>query len=431
MLLAKKEHSMHTRTDAAYAAELDAADALAHFRERFVDSDPELIYLDGNSLGRLPQATATLAAEVVQHQWGNRLIRGWNDGWFTLPERIGAKVAQLIGAAADEVVMADSTSINLFKLLVAALRDRPGKTRIITDSLNFPSDLYILQGAVDLLGNQHQIEMIDSSDGIHGPAEAIIAALDQDVALVTLTHTLFKSGYIYDMAAITAAAHAAGALVLWDLSHSVGSVPVQLNASNADLAIGCGYKYLNGGPGAPAFLYVRRDLQARLKNPLTGWMGQRDLFDFAPQYAPAAGLRHFLTGTPAVISLALMEPGLDLLIEAGMPALREKSIRQTSYLTDLWRELLAPVGYRLNSPADANWRGSHVSFGHEHGLGIDLAMINDLKLLPDFRPPDNIRIGLAPLYTRYQDIYTTVIGMRRIIEERLYEPYLDRAPIVT
>jgi kynureninase len=422
---------MPIRTDAAYAAELDATDTLAHFRTRFVNTVPDLIYLDGNSLGRLPQATVALAEQVIQQQWGERLIRGWNEGWFTLPEQIGAKVAQLIGAGADEVVIADSTSVNLFKLVVAALRDRPGRTRIITDNLNFPSDLYILQGAVDLLGNQHRIEVIDSPDGIHGPAELLTAALDSDVALVTLSHTVFKSGYIYDMAAITQAAHTAGALVLWDLSHSAGSVPVTLNAANADFAIGCGYKYLNGGPGAPAFLYVRRDLQERMQNPLTGWMGQRNLFDFDPHYQPAEGLRHFLTGTPMVISLALMEPGLDMLLEAGMPALREKSIQQTSYLVDLWQILLQPLGYRLNSPQDANWRGSHVSLGHDQGLGIDLAMIHDLKLLPDFRPPDNIRIGLAPLYTSYQDIYTTIMGMRRIVEERLFERYSDRAPVVT
>jgi kynureninase len=225
---------MPIRTDAAYAAELDATDPLAQFRTRFVHSDAEMIYLDGNSLGRLPHATASLANEVIQQQWGDRLIRGWNDGWFTLPERVGGKVAQLIGAQQDEVVIADSTSVNLFKLVVAALRDRPGRTRIITDNLNFPSDLYILQGAIDLLGNQHQIEVIASPDGIHGPVEAISAALDSDVALVTLSHTVFKSGYTYDMAAITQAAHAAGALVVWDLSHSGGSYPVQLNVANAD-----------------------------------------------------------------------------------------------------------------------------------------------------------------------------------------------------
>ncbi|GAB4124760.1 MAG: kynureninase [Roseiflexaceae bacterium] len=418
-------------TDRRYAEQRDAQDPLAHFRDRFVIADPELIYLDGNSLGRLPKATAELANDLLLRQWGQRLIRGWNEGWFTLPERIGGKIAQLVGAQASEVIVADSTSVNLFKAVVAALRERPGRTRIITDSLNFPSDLYILQGAIDLLGDQHRLEVIPSQDGIYGPVEAIKAALDQDVALVTLTHTVFKSGYTYDMADLSKAAHDAGALVLWDLSHSVGSVPVDLNGSMADLAIGCGYKYLNGGPGAPAFLYMRRDLQERLKNPITGWMGQRNLFAFEHQYQPAEGLRHFLTGTPTVISLALMEPGLDILIEAGMPALRAKSIEQTDYFVQLWQQRLASLGFTLNSPHEAEWRGSHISLGHPQGLGIDLALINDKQILPDFRPPDNIRFGIAPLYTSFADIHAAIDALYEIVTTGLHEKYADRNPVVT
>lgn len=418
-------------TDRSYAEALDTADSLAHFRDHFVIADPDVIYLDGNSLGRLPRATVALSEDVLQRQWGQRLIRGWNEGWFTLPERIGAKIAQLVGAQPDEIILADSTSVNLFKLAVAALRDRPGRKRILTDSLNFPSDLYILQGVIDLLGNQHQLELIPSPDGLHGPSDALAAALDDQVALLTLTHTTFKSSYTYDMPALTQAAHEVGALVLWDLSHSAGAVPIDLNGSGADLAIGCGYKYLNGGPGAPAFLYVRRDLQERLKNPLTGWMGQKDLFEFGQQYAPAAGMRHFLTGTPMVVSLALMEPGLDLLIEAGMSNLRSKSIAQTDYLIGLWEQLLEPHGFALNSPRDSHWRGSHISLGHPLGLGIDLAMINEMQLIPDFRPPDNIRIGITPLYTSYCEIHEAVMRTVQIMEERRYEKYRERAPVVT
>jgi kynureninase len=345
-------------------ASLDAADPLAHFRQRFVLPDPELIYLDGNSLGRLPQASTELSQHVVEHTWGDRLIRSWNEGWFDLPERIGAKIARLIGAQPDEVIVADSTSVNLFKLAVAALRHQPGRARILTDNLNFPSDLYILQGVVDLLGRQHRLDVIPAPDGIHGPVDALTAALDAQVALLTLSHTVFKSGYTYDMAAVTARAHAAGALVLWDLSHSAGAVPVDLNAAGVDLAIGCGYKYLNGGPGAPAFLYIRRDLQAALHNPISGWMGQANLFAFDLDYAPTSGLRRFLTGTPPVVSLALLEPGVDILLEAGMDALRAKSVQQTSYLIDLWETQLAPLGYTLNSPREAAQRGSHVALGH-------------------------------------------------------------------
>jgi kynureninase len=422
---------MLNRTDAAYADELDARDPLADFRARFQIDNPDLIYLDGNSLGRLPNATAALAEQVVRQQWGGRLIRGWNEGWFTAPERVGAKIARLIGAQPDEVIVADSTSVNLFKLAVAALRARSGCGQILTDDLNFPSDLYILQGAIDLLGHQHRLDIVPAADGIHGPVGALLARMSDQTALLTLSHTVFKSGYVYDMAALTGAAHEAGALALWDLSHSVGAVPVDLNGANADLAIGCCYKYLNGGPGAPAFLYVRRDLQEQLVNPLAGWMGQRDLFRFDLGYRPAPGLRHFLTGTPPVLSLALVEPGVDLLLEAGLDALRAKSVQQTEYLIELWEALLKPLGFALNSPREPGVRGSHVSLGHAEGLRIDLALINDQNVLPDFRAPDNIRLGIAPIYTSYRDIYTAVTRLQRIVAERLYERYSNEAPVVT
>jgi kynureninase len=422
---------MSMRTDAAYAAELDAADELAHFRAAFVDDEPELIYLDGNSLGRLPRAAAARAEELVRRQWGGRLIRGWNEGWFDAPERIGAKIAQLIGAAPDEVIVADSTSVNLFKLAVAALRAQGGRRRIISDTLNFPSDLYVLQGAADLLGGGHSLELVRSDDGIYGPAEALAGRLDDDVALLTLSHTTFKSGYTYDMAALSGAARAAGALSLWDLSHSVGSVPVDLTAAGADLAVGCCYKYLNGGPGAPAFLYVRRALQERLANPIAGWMGQRKLFAFDLAYRQAPGIRGFLSGTPSVVSLGLIEPGVDLLLEAGMARLRAKSERQSEYLIGLWEQLLAPLGFTLNSPREARWRGSHISLGHPQALGIDLALIRELGVLPDFRTPDNLRLGLAPIYTSYGDIHAAALRMARSVAEGRYAKYMAEAPTVT
>lgn len=419
---------LHMSTD---THPLDATDPLRPFRDRFVIADPALIYLDGNSLGRLGQDSVARAGQLVDHEWGRRLIRGWNEGWFDAPERIGAKIARLVGARPHELIVADSTSVNLFKLAVAALRDRPGRTRILTDDLNFPSDLYILQGVIELLGDRHTLEIIPAADGVHGPADELLARLDDDVALVTLSHTVFKSGYLYEMAAVSAAARRAGAYTLWDLSHSVGSVPVELGASGADLAIGCTYKYLNGGPGAPAFLYVREELQERLRNPITGWMGQRNLFAFDLSYTPAAGIRRFVTGTPPVISTALIEPGVDLLLEAGMDRLRAKSIAQTAYLIELWEEQLAPRGFSLNSPRNPERRGSHISLGHPAALGIDLALINDLQVLPDFRAPDNIRLGIAPLYTSFADIQTAVERMCRVIDEGLHLKYADRAPTVT
>ncbi len=417
--------------DRSYADQLDAADDLAGMQQAFVNLEPDMIYLDGNSLGRLPRAAVDLADDLVRRQWGGRLIRGWNEGWFDLPERIGAKIARLVGAAPDEVIVADSTSVNLFKLVVAALRVQRGRMRIISDDLNFPSDLYILQGVVDLLGSGHEIALAYSADGIHGPVETILSLLDHNTALLTLSHVTFKSGFLYDMKALTAAAHAVGALTIWDLSHSVGAVPIDLNGSGVDLAVGCCYKYLNGGPGAPAFLYIRRDLQERLINPISGWMGQRDLFNFDLDYAPTAGLRRFLTGTPPIMSLALIEPGVDLILAAGIERLRAKSIAQTEYLIELWQQRLAPLGYTLNSPRDPARRGSHVSLGHPAGLGIDLALINELNVLPDFRAPDNIRLGITPLYTSFRDIYIAVERLAQAVIEQRYLKYQSNRPTVT
>ena len=403
----------------AEARRLDGADPLTAFRERFVIDDPDLIYLDGNSLGRLPRATVARLDEVIRREWGQRLVRSWGEGWFEAAGRIGDKIARLVGAAEGEVILADSTSVNLYKLTLAALAARPDRQTILTDDLNFPSDLYILQSAAALTGRR--VRVIPAADGIFGPAEAICAAIDDDTALVSLSHTVFKSGYVYDMAAITAAAHRAGALALWDLSHSAGSVLVDLNGAGVDLAVGCTYKYLNGGPGAPAFLYVRGDLQDALGNPISGWIGRRDPFDFALDYASAAGRQRFLSGTPPILSLAAVEPGVDLLLEAGMSNVRGRSVRLSEYLLALYDERLAPLGFRLNSPRDPARRGSHVSLGHEEGLRINLALIRDVNVLPDFRRPDNIRLGIAPLYNTFSELYEAVERLRRVVVERLYE----------
>lgn len=413
------------------AHEFDRLDELAQFRQRFVIDDPELIYLDGNSLGRLPLRTNQVLQDEIGQSWGHRLIRGWNEGWFEAPQRIGGKIARIVGARPDEVMVADSTSVNLFKLLSAALRARPGRSKIVTDDLNFPSDLYVLQGVCDWSSQPRRLQVVHSRDGIHGPVEALASAIDEDTAVVTLSHTVFKSGYTYDMTAITEMAHRAGALMLWDLSHSAGALPVELNKANVDLAVGCTYKYLNGGPGAPAFLYVRRDWQDKLVNPISGWMGQKDAFDFALEYRPAPGLRHFLTGTFPVLSLLAIEPGVDLLIEAGMARIREKSVRQSDYLISLWQEMLAPLGFTLNSPRDANVRGSHVSLGHPDGLRIDLALIGEMKVLPDFRYPDNIRLGITPLYTTFTELYEATLRLRDVVVEGRYEKYSAEGVTVT
>lgn len=417
--------------DPQYAQTLDAQDALAHFRQEFVIDDPGMIYLDGNSLGRLPRRSRAVIQDYVDRQWGQRLIRGWNEGWLDLAQRTGDKIAALVGAGSNEVVAAESTSTNLFKLAVAALKARPGRAKIVTDDLNFPSDLYIFQGIVELLGGGHRLEIVPSPDGIHGPLEGLARAIDDDTALVSLSHTVFKSAYTYDMAAVTALAHRAGALALWDLSHSAGAVSVDLGAAGADLAVGCTYKYLNGGPGAPAFLYVRRELQDSLHNPISGWYSQAAPFDFGLEYRPASGLRRMLTGTPPVLALAGVEPGVDLLLAAGMERLRAKSVRQSEYLIALVDTVLQPLGFQLNSPRDVNRRGSHISIGHPEGWRINRALIEQMQVLPDFRAPDNIRLGITPLYTTCDEIRQAVQRLYTVVEARLYEHYPLERPSVT
>ncbi len=409
------------RTDIEYAKQLDAQDPLARFRDEFIIADPDTIYLDGNSLGRLPKQSAARTRELVEQEWGARLIRGWGEGWFTAPQRIGAKIARLIGARDDEVIVSDSTSVNLFKLAVAALQLKRGRREIVTDDLNFPSDIYVLQGACKIADCSLQIAR--SEDGISVSNDALARAINANTALVSLTHTAFKSGYVYDMRAVTEIAHRAGALMLWDLCHSVGAMPLALNECDVDLAVGCTYKYLNGGPGAPAFLYVRKDLQNELANPIWGWFGQKAQFDFDLNYAPAPGIARFLTGTPTMLSLAPIETSVDLILQAGIERLREKSVQQSEYLIALWEAWLAPLGVSLHSPRDARVRGSHVSIGHPEAWRINRALIEEMRVIPDFRAPDNIRLGIAPLNTTFAEIHEGMTRLRRVIVEKLYEKY--------
>jgi kynureninase len=415
----------------AEARRLDAADPLARFRREFVVSDPRLIYLDGNSLGRLPRQAGPRLRKAVDREWGGRLIRGWGEGWFTASQRIGAKLAALVGGAPSDVVVADSTSVNLFKLAVAALRARPDRRAIVTDEMNFPTDFYVLQGAIDLLGQGHRLVVVKSDDGLTVSQEALARAIDGDTALVALSHTAYRSAFVYDMAAVTALAHRAGALTLWDLSHSVGAVPVTLAAAGADVAVGCTYKYVNGGPGAPSFLYVRGDLQESLTSPIWGWFGRRDQFDMAPDYSPAPGILRFLVGTPPILSLLAVEPGVDLLLEAGMDRVRAKSVAQTEYLIRLWERELKPLGFALNSPRDAVLRGSHISLGHAEALRIDRSLIEEMGVLPDFRYPDNLRLGISPLYTSFADLHEAVARIVRVVRERRYERYPSERPTIT
>ena len=430
-----------------YAAKLDQQDTLASYREQFVANDPNLIYLDGNSLGRLPHSVIERMQKAIEEEWGTDLIRGWNKGWWEAPKRIGEKIASLLGAREGQVLVSDQTSINLFKLATAALTLQPHKKRIITDTFNFPSDLYILQGIVRLLSGSNGRVTPPNSGGVYRDHEIIrIGAIDNDItpdladlesainddtALVTLSHVTFKSGYLYDMAQITELAHRKGALVLWDLSHSAGAMPIELDKCDVDLAIGCTYKYLNGGPGAPAFLYVNRRIQDELSSPIWGWWGQNNPFEFDLNYQPAPGAQRFLVGTAPMLSTLAMEEALTPILEAGMDTLRAKSILMTEYAIYLTDHLLAPLGFSLGSPRDDSRRGSHISIRHEEGYRINRAMIEDMNVIPDFRAPDNIRLGFAPLYISFTDIWEGFDRIRRLVEEKLYEKYPRQKLTVT
>ena len=422
-------------TDISFATEKDEQDVLASFRYEFVIDEPDVIYLDGNSLGRLPKRTVNFMKNAIEHEWGKRLIRVWNDGWVNTPTELGEKIARLVGAHADEILVTEATSINLFKLAIAALEARPNRTKIVSDAFNFPSDLYILQGIIDLLGNVHRLELIPSEDRITITPKAIESAIGNDTALVSLTHVAFKSAFMYDMGYVTEQAHQAGALMLWDLSHSVGAVPVDLNACKVDLAVGCTYKYLNGGPGSPAFLYVRRDLQTQLNQPMWGWFAAENPFAFDLDFTPAPDISRYRVGTPPMLSMKALEPAVDMLLEAEMERLRDKSIKQTEYLIYLADQWLSPLGFTLGTPRDAAIRGSHVSLRHTESYRISRALIESpppaIRVIPDFRAPDNIRLGITPLYTTFTEIYQALERIQMIVEDKIYEQYSNEQLRVT
>ena len=399
---------MTTRQD---CLALDAADPLAPLREHF-DLPDDLIYLDGNSLGVLPRATPARVQQVVREEWGRDLIQSWNTaGWIDLPQRVGDKIARLIGAGAGEVVAADSTSVNLYKVLMAAShiarQDQPARRVIVSERSNFPTDLYIAESLARELG--WTLRLIEP--------EEVEAALTHDVAVLMLTHVNYRTGRMHDMAAVTRAAHAAGALVVWDLAHSAGAVPVDLRGADADFAVGCGYKYLNGGPGAPAFVWAHPRHADRFWQPLAGWMGHAAPFRFTPDYQPAPGIARYLCGTPAVIAMSALDCGVDTVLAAepqgGMAALREKSIALTTLFADLVEARCAEHGISVVSPREAALRGSQVCLARAEGAYAIVQALIARRVVGDFRAgdaqtPDILRFGFTPLYTRHVDVWDAV-----------------------
>ncbi|HEY1508390.1 MAG TPA: kynureninase, partial [Solirubrobacteraceae bacterium] len=397
------------------AQALDAEDPLCEFRDRFVIDD-DVVYLDGNSLGRLPKATADRLARVISEQWGRRLIRSWEEGWMKLPTAIGDRLGTAaLGAAPGQLVVGDSTTVCFYKLASAALDLRPGRDQIVTDYDNFPTDRYALEG----LARARGLELVFlRGDPCGGPTpEAVADLVSGRTALVTFSHVSYRSAHIAEMAAISAVAHDAGALTLWDLSHSAGSVPVALDADGADLAVGCTYKYLSGGPGAPAFMYARATLQNELRQPIWGWLGRRDPFEMEHGYERAEGVTALLSGTPPVLSLSAVDEGVALVEEAGIEAIRVKGIALTELAIALTDARLAPLGVSVASPRDPERRGAHVALAHPDAKRLCAELIEH-DVIPDFRRPDVIRFGLSPLNTRFVDVWDGVQTLRTLLEGR-------------
>ncbi|OIQ69461.1 kynureninase [mine drainage metagenome] len=411
---------------------LDQHDALAPLRAQFVLPDG-VIYLDGNSLGAQPKAALTRAQEVITKEWGIGLIRSWNSaGWFDLPQRLGNQLARLIGAQDGEVVVTDTTSINLFKVLAAALRQQqvkaPNKRVIVSERRNFPTDLYIAQGLIDQLqahgAPSYQLRLIDS------PQE-LDAALDDDVAVLMLTHVNYQTGYMVDMAAATALAHQHGALTVWDLAHSAGAVLVDLNAAQADYAVGCTYKYLNGGPGAPAFLWVNARHQDAFWQPLSGWWGHARPFAMEPGYQPRQGISRYLCGTQPITSLAMVACGLDIFDQTSVAALREKSLALTTLFMELVQQECSDQPLTLITPTDPARRGSQVSYQHPDGFAVVQALI-ERGVIPDYREPHIMRFGFTPLYTRFVDVWEAVAALKDILTNRSWDqPRFQQRTLVT
>lgn len=411
-------------TDTLLAADvsaLDAADPLAPFRDRFYLREG-LIYLDGNSLGALPKATGERLSEVIGAEWGEGLITSWlGASWSTAPRRIGDKIGRLIGANPGEIVATDSTSVNIFKALTAALSLRRERTVILSEATNFPTDVYMMQGIEAFSGGRVRAVTV--------APDAIVEALNDDVAVLLLTQVHYKSGRVRDMAAITRRAHEVGALVVWDLSHSAGAIPVDLNGANADFAIGCGYKFLNGGPGAPAYLFAAARHHGATP-VLSGWFGHARPFAFEEDYDPAAGIERFQCGTPPVLGLAALEVGIDLILEADMAEIRRKSLALGDLFIEQMQPLCGNYGFELVSMQGHAERGSQVAYAHPQGYQIVQAL-KEVDVIADFRAPDILRFGLTPLYLRYQDIVETVERLEKVCATRAWDKpqYHQRAAV--
>lgn len=410
---------MTTDTWKTEAQRLDAADPLRAVRDLFVGAETSLVYFDGNSLGRPPKATIDRLPTFVAEEWGGRLIRGWDESWMSLPFVIGDAIGRsVIGAAPGQTVVGDSTTVLLYKLVRAAFDAQraldPARVEIVVDRDNFPTDRYLVEGIAAERGGRVRWIEVDLSAGVTG--DALGAVVGPETAVVLLSHVAYRSGFLADAEALTRIAHDAGALVVWDLCHSAGSVPIALDEWGVDLAVGCTYKYLNGGPGSPAFAYVAARHQASLTQPIQGWMGAADVFSMGPEYAPAEGMRRMLSGTPPIVGMLAMQDTLELIEDAGIEAIRAKSIALTEFAVELSDELLAPLGVTVASPRDPAFRGGHVTLSHPAMREVT-ARLWQQDVIPDYRDPGGLRIGLSPLSTSFAEVLEGMRAVERAVGE--------------
>ncbi|HYJ66389.1 MAG TPA: kynureninase [Nocardioidaceae bacterium] len=404
---------MPEATSRSHAERLDDIDPLGDLRDRFTIGSDLVAYFDGNSLGRLPKATIERLSQVLDREWGDRLIQAWTDGWMNLPTAVGDRLAaDVLGGAPGQTVVADSTSVNLFKVLHAACGLRPDRSEIVIDDANFPTDRYLVESVAEQRGLTVRWLAIEPPEGV--TAERLAPAIGPATAAVVVCHVDYRSGALADLAGLTRLIHSAGAIAVWDLSHSAGAVPIGLDAADADFAVGCTYKYLNAGPGAPAFLYVASRHLSEVRQPIAGWFGAEDIFAMGPAYEPAKGIRRMLSGTPNVLGLVAVDEGVRLIAEAGIDRIRTKSVALTDLVTDLADAWLTPHGAELASPREADRRGSHVTVRHPKAATITDRLLAR-GVIPDFRNPDLIRLGLSPLTTSYAEAWDGLDALRGII----------------
>ncbi|MDG1686224.1 MAG: aminotransferase class V-fold PLP-dependent enzyme [Flavobacteriaceae bacterium] len=419
--------------DLVTAQKLDQEDILANFKNYFENNSNE-IYLDGNSLGKLPKKTLKILQETIQNQWGKRLIRSWNEIWLDLPLGLAKKYGALLNIKKEEVIIGESTSVRLYQILHALINSKKYTNKLSSDNLNFPTDLYVLEGLANEF-NLSKVNLINYKQEIFADLNLLKKNIQNNQGIYCLSLVTFKSSFLYPMKDLNLWAEENNSIIVWDLSHAIGAVEIDLKETQTKIALGCSYKFMNGGPGSPAFLFIQKKLQDLLHNPIKGWFGHQNPFNFAPNYLPDSGINRFASGTTQVLSMQAMEPGIDITLEAGIKNLRKKSIALSEFFLNGIEEELIPLGFKIQSPSNSDLRGSHLTISHPASWQICQALIqgesNAVKVIPDYRPPNLLRFGIAPLYTSYENIFRVLIRIKEIVKTESYKKFEIKKTKVT